>query len=83
MPKIQKRRIKRIVRNSKIDQLAREFAESYKGYPTAESAFNQLYDDKLRSLAKSGAKPYQLKRFEKIVDAAPLRQGTWSSYSGD
>jgi hypothetical protein len=70
------------VTDEQIQSAARGVA-SYKGRPWSSTEYNMNYGMTYWYLEEQGATSEQLKEFERLCDAAPMRGGGFNPWSGD
>jgi hypothetical protein len=70
------------VTDEQIQSAARGVA-SYKGRPWSSTEYNMNYGMTYWYLEEQGATSEQLKEFERLCDAAPVRAGGFNPWSGD
>jgi hypothetical protein len=67
---------------ARIEAAAKSVA-SYKGRPWSQTEYNMSEATTADSLRRDGASPAQLRLFQKLCDAAPVRGGGFNPWSGD
>jgi hypothetical protein len=67
---------------ARIEAAAKSVA-SYKGRPWSQTEYNMTESMTGDSLRRDGASPAQMRLFQKLCDAAPVRGGGFNPWSGD